>query len=152
MPSCFCPPSPWPRSALLASCGATCARPDVSPWRGRGPINRTRGSTPTKAVASLLGLQRGPRSALPGSGVMSVAVKRAYEPAEPADGYRVLVDRLWPRGRSRDELRLDEWARAVAPSTALRKWFGHDPSRWHEFRSRYVEELRADVRSALLAR
>lgn len=83
---------------------------------------------------------------------MSVAIKRAYEPAEPADGYRVLVDRLWPRGRSRDELRLDEWAREIAPSTALRKWFGHDPSRWHEFRSRYVEELRADARSALLQR
>lgn len=83
---------------------------------------------------------------------MSVAIKRAYEVADPRDGYRVLVDRLWPRGRSRDELQLDEWAREIAPSTALRKWFGHDPARWQEFRVRYLEELRADAPAATLAR
>ena len=72
---------------------------------------------------------------------MSVRVKRAYEDAAIDDGYRVLVDRVWPRGRSRDELRVDEWARDLGPSTELRKWFGHDPTRWPEFRSRYCREL-----------
>ena len=61
---------------------------------------------------------------------MNVRLKRAYEDAGPEDGYRVLVDRVWPRGRTRDELRLNEWARDLGPSTRLRKWFGHDPGRW----------------------
>ncbi len=74
---------------------------------------------------------------------MKILVKRAYEPAEPGDGYRVLVDRVWPRGRSRSQLAIDEWAREIAPSTELRKWFGHDAKRWREFRERYVEELQA---------
>lgn len=60
----------------------------------------------------------------------------------PSDGWRVLVDRLWPRGVSRDRAKLDEWEKELAPSTELRKWFGHDPSRFAEFRHRYVEELR----------
>ncbi len=72
---------------------------------------------------------------------MSVLVRRAYEAPGPDDGYRVLVDRVWPRGRSRDELRLDEWARDLGPSTELRRWFGHDPPRWDEFRERYRREL-----------
>jgi uncharacterized protein YeaO (DUF488 family) len=72
-----------------------------------------------------------------------VRLKRAYEPAAPADGYRVLVDRLWPRGVSRERARLDEWERELAPSAELRRWFGHEPSRFDEFRRRYVEELRA---------
>lgn len=71
-----------------------------------------------------------------------IRIKRAYEPASPADGRRVLVERLWPRGVSKNELRLDEWAKAVAPSPGLRRWFGHDPARWTEFRRRYFEELR----------
>jgi len=74
---------------------------------------------------------------------MDIRLKRAYEPAAAADGYRVLVDRLWPRGVSRDEARLDEWARDLAPSPDLRRWFGHDPARFDEFRRRYTDELAA---------
>ena len=74
---------------------------------------------------------------------MDVRVKRAYEPATPADGHRVLIDRLWPRGVSRERARLDEWEKELAPSTGLRKWFGHEPSRFGEFRRRYLEELGA---------
>jgi uncharacterized protein YeaO (DUF488 family) len=70
-------------------------------------------------------------------------VKRAYEPASPDDGHRVLVDRLWPRGVSREHARLDEWDKDLAPSTGLREWFRHEPGRYEEFRRRYVEELRA---------
>jgi uncharacterized protein YeaO (DUF488 family) len=74
---------------------------------------------------------------------MAVKTKRIYEPAARGDGYRVLVDRLWPRGVRREDARLDEWARELAPSTELRKWFGHDPDRFDEFGGRYVDELRA---------
>ena len=74
---------------------------------------------------------------------MDVRLKRAYEPAEATDGYRVLVDRLWPRGVSKDKARLGEWARELAPSSELRTWFGHDPSRFDEFRRRYLDELGA---------
>ena len=73
---------------------------------------------------------------------MDVRLKRAYEPAAAEDGYRVLVDRLWPRGVSRQQARLDEWDKELAPSSELREWFGHDPDRFAEFRRRYVEELR----------
>jgi uncharacterized protein YeaO (DUF488 family) len=73
---------------------------------------------------------------------MEVRLKRAYEPADPADGYRVLVDRLWPRGLSRERAGIDGWERELAPSTELRQWFGHEPSRFAEFRRRYLEELR----------
>jgi uncharacterized protein YeaO (DUF488 family) len=73
---------------------------------------------------------------------VDVRIKRAYEPADPGDGYRVLIDRLWPRGVSRERAHLDEWARELAPSTKLRKWFGHDPERFPEFRKRYRDELR----------
>lgn len=71
-----------------------------------------------------------------------ILLKRAQEPADPADGYRVLVDRLWPRGRSKVSLALDEWRRDLAPSDTLRRWFGHDPQRWPEFQRRYRAELR----------
>jgi uncharacterized protein YeaO (DUF488 family) len=74
---------------------------------------------------------------------VSVRLKRAYEPPAPTDGYRVLIDRLWPRGVARANARVDEWARELAPSTELRRWFGHDPARFAEFRQRYVEELSA---------
>ena len=74
---------------------------------------------------------------------MDVRLKRAYDPAEAADGYRVLVDRLWPRGVSKEKAQLDEWARELAPSSQLRTWFGHDPARFDEFRRRYLEELAA---------
>ena len=73
---------------------------------------------------------------------MDVRLKRAYEPPAASDGYRVLIDRLWPRGVSRSRAELDEWARELAPSTELRQWFGHEPSRFEEFRRRYTEELR----------
>lgn len=68
-------------------------------------------------------------------------VKRAYEPAAAGDGMRILVDRVWPRGVSKEELKLDLWLKDVAPSTELRKWFGHDPARWEEFERRYAREL-----------
>ena len=73
---------------------------------------------------------------------MSVKSKRVYDAAEAGDGYRVLIDRMWPRGVSRQRAQLDEWARELAPSSELRKWFHHDPERFDEFRSRYREELR----------
>ncbi len=73
---------------------------------------------------------------------MSIRIKRAYEDAAKNDGYRVLIDRIWPRGVSKDEARLDDWIKALAPSTELRKWFGHDPDRWDEFRKRYRKELK----------
>jgi len=74
---------------------------------------------------------------------MDVRLKRAYEPATAADGYRVLIDRLWPRGVSRERARLDEWARELAPSRELRQWFGHDPALFAEFQRRYTGELKA---------
>lgn len=75
--------------------------------------------------------------------VIIVRLKRAYEVPADGDGTRVLVDRLWPRGVSKAKARIDRWFREIAPSTALRRWFGHDPERWPEFRRRYAVELRA---------
>jgi uncharacterized protein YeaO (DUF488 family) len=72
---------------------------------------------------------------------MDVRLKRAYDRASASDGYRVLIDRLWPRGVTREQARLDEWARELAPSAELRSWFGHDPSRFAEFSRRYSGEL-----------
>jgi uncharacterized protein YeaO (DUF488 family) len=72
-----------------------------------------------------------------------IFLKRAYEDAAPQDGFRVLVDRLWPRGVNKAALKLDQWARDLAPSPDLRKWFGHDPQRWDLFRQSYLNELRA---------
>jgi len=71
-----------------------------------------------------------------------VQTKRAYESPVAEDGTRVLVDRLWPRGLKKTDAAIDHWAKDLAPSTELRKWFGHDPARWEEFRRRYSEELR----------
>ena len=73
---------------------------------------------------------------------MDVRTKRVYEPAEAGDGYRILIDRLWPRGVSKEDATLDEWARDLAPSDELRRWFGHRPERFDEFRRRYTDELR----------
>jgi len=70
-----------------------------------------------------------------------VRIKRVYDEAEAGDGYRVLIDRLWPRGVSRERARLDEWAKELAPSAELRRWFGHEPARFAEFRARYEAEL-----------
>lgn len=72
---------------------------------------------------------------------MSISIKRVYEPAASSDGYRVLIDRLWPRGLKKEAVPLDVWAKELAPSTALRKWFGHDPALWDGFRHRYAAEL-----------
>jgi uncharacterized protein YeaO (DUF488 family) len=72
-----------------------------------------------------------------------IKVKRVYEEPAESDGSRLLVDRVWPRGIKKDALRLDEWVKEVAPSERLRKWFGHDPRRWKEFRQRYFAELRS---------
>ena len=71
----------------------------------------------------------------------NVRLKRAYDPPAPEDGSRILVDRLWPRGISKGEARLDQWMKQVAPSAELRTWFGHDPHRWDEFQRRYRAEL-----------
>ena len=80
----------------------------------------------------------------------AVHLQRAYDEPTPDDGYRVLVDRVWPRGRSRESLRLDAWRPELGPSTRLRRWFGHDPARWDEFRSRYRAELAMPVAVSLL--
>lgn len=69
-------------------------------------------------------------------------IKRAFEPASAEDGRRILVDRLWPRGLTKEKAALDEWDRLVAPSDALRRWYAHSPQRWREFKSRYARELR----------
>jgi uncharacterized protein YeaO (DUF488 family) len=73
--------------------------------------------------------------------VLDIRIKRAYEPPSRRDGTRVLVDRLWPRGVKKTDAAVSQWMKEVAPSTELRKWFGHDPERWEEFRRRYGAEL-----------
>jgi uncharacterized protein YeaO (DUF488 family) len=72
---------------------------------------------------------------------LDVRAKRAYDPPDDGDGYRVLIDHVWPRGISRERARLDDWVRELAPSDELRKWFDHDPARFAEFRARYRDEL-----------
>ena len=74
---------------------------------------------------------------------LDVRLKRAYEPAAASDGDRILIDRIWPRGVTREEAQLNEWARELAPSTGLRRWFAHEPARFGEFRRRYTAELAA---------
>lgn len=76
------------------------------------------------------------------SAAKHLRLKRVYEPAAPDDGVRVLVDRLWPRGLTKEKAAVDHWMKDVAPSSELRKWFGHDPDRWTEFKRRYKAELR----------
>ena len=75
---------------------------------------------------------------------MTILLKRAYELPESSDGFRILVDRLWPRGLSKSSAHIDLWLKDIAPSTTLRKWFDHDPSKWIEFRDRYFQELRCN--------
>ncbi len=72
---------------------------------------------------------------------MNIKIKRAYEEPDEADGFRILVDRLWPRGLSKQNARIDYWPKELAPSTELRRWYGHDPEKWPEFKSRYFAEL-----------
>lgn len=82
---------------------------------------------------------------------MKILLKRAYDEPTRSDGFRVLVDRLWPRGKKKADLRLDVWVKDIAPSTELRKWFGHDPKRWPEFCKRYQEELKSPKLRKLIA-
>lgn len=77
--------------------------------------------------------------------VSHLRLKRAYESPAPDDGMRILVDRLWPRGVSKEQAALDDWMKEIAPSTELRKWFGHDPTRWVEFQRRYRVELKRNA-------
>lgn len=83
---------------------------------------------------------------------MHVRVRRVYEAPSAEDGQRVLVDRLWPRGLSRDGARIDLWAKDIAPSHALRRWYGHEPEKWEEFRRRYFAELRGNPQALALFR
>lgn len=71
-----------------------------------------------------------------------IKLRRIYDPAESDDGIRILVERLWPRGLSKEKAAVDLWARDIAPSTELRKWYSHDPEKWGEFRDRYFQELK----------
>ena len=73
---------------------------------------------------------------------MTIKIKRVYEKPDALDGMRILVDRLWPRGLSKEKAKLDLWLKEIAPSTELRVWFGHDPDKWRGFRERYKTELR----------
>ena len=82
---------------------------------------------------------------------MTIKLKRAYDPPSRTDGLRVLVDRVWPRGLTKDDLHITFWAKEAAPSTELRKWFGHDPQRLSEFRKRYEAELKQPAEQAALA-
>lgn len=74
--------------------------------------------------------------------MLSVKIKRIYEPIDENDGYRILVDRLWPRGIKKETANLNTWMKEIAPSTALRKWFNHDPKKWADFSKAYLEELK----------
>jgi uncharacterized protein YeaO (DUF488 family) len=85
------------------------------------------------------------------AGTPRVRVRRVYDPPASADGARILVDRVWPRGLRKDAARLDEWCKQVAPSTELRTWYAHDPARFAEFARRYRAELEAPERAAALA-
>jgi len=76
--------------------------------------------------------------------MVTLKIKRVYDAPSEEDGYRVLVDRVWPRGISKENVKVDVWLRDVAPSDALRKWFAHDPAKWEEFRSRYTRELNSN--------
>jgi uncharacterized protein YeaO (DUF488 family) len=82
---------------------------------------------------------------------MAIVIKRVYDPPTQDDGYRVLVDRLWPRGLSKAQAKIDLWLKDAAPSAGLRRWFNHDPAKWHEFKRRYFSELkqRAELTSQL---
>ncbi len=75
---------------------------------------------------------------------MKIRIKRVYEPPDDEDGRRILVDRLWPRGLSKEKARIDLWLKDIAPSTELRRWFNHDPERWDGFKERYLAELKAN--------
>ncbi len=81
---------------------------------------------------------------------MSIATKRAYEKASAEDGYRILIDGLWPRGLTKERLKVAQWMRAIAPSAPLRGWYGHKPEKWEEFRKKYRHQLQKQPRQGLL--
>jgi len=84
------------------------------------------------------------KKAAPKRAAAAIRIKRAYDPPEPDDGLRILIDRLWPRGMPKAQLKLDSWVKHLSPSNALRKWYQHDPEKFTEFRKRYVAELKAE--------
>ncbi len=81
---------------------------------------------------------------------MSIATKRAYEKASAEDGYRILIDGLWPRGLTKEKLKVPQWMRAIAPSASLRNWYSHKPEKWEEFRKKYRDQLQKPPRQGLL--
>jgi uncharacterized protein YeaO (DUF488 family) len=96
---------------------------------------------PTASLAALAS-RRLKRVPLVDTGmILDIRTKRVYEPPDARDGFRVLVDRIWPRGMAKEQVQADLWLWDVAPSTALRKWFAHDPSKWEEFKKHYFAEL-----------
>lgn len=85
-----------------------------------------------------------------GERILMIRIKRAYDPVSEGDGERILVDRLWPRGVTKEAARISSWMKELGPTTELRKWFGHDPAHWEEFQTRYAKELQTPDRRALL--
>lgn len=81
---------------------------------------------------------------------MKIKIKRVYEKPDKEDGFRILVDRLWPRGLTKEKASVDLWLKKIAPSTELRKWFGHDPKKWIEFKKRFLHELKENKEPVLL--
>lgn len=113
-------------------------RSETIDWWERGNPPRSRRAAGHRSTIGASALEVRPRK----RAKMKIQIKRAYEPAEAGDGYRVLIDRLWPRGVTKQRARLDAWEKQLGPSTELRKWFGHEPRRFEQFRRRYIEELR----------
>lgn len=83
---------------------------------------------------------------------MSIKIKRVYEKPDKDDGFRVLVDRLWPRGFTKEKAHVDVWLKEIAPSTELRKWFGHEPEKWPEFKKKYLQELKENEKPVSILR
>lgn len=81
---------------------------------------------------------------------MNIKIKRVYEKPEKSDGFRILVDRLWPRGLTKEKAALDLWLKDIAPTTELRKWFNHDPEKWKEFIKKYLKELKENEEPVLI--
>lgn len=80
----------------------------------------------------------------------TISIKRVYDQSEQTDGFRILIDRLWPRGLSKEKAKVDLWLKEIAPSTELRKWFNHDPEKWKEFAKRYKAEIKKNIEALTL--
>ena len=109
-------------------------------WVGEGSSDKAKASAQAGRFRSRH-LEDWPSKLMAKIPAANVKLKRAYEPPAATDGTRILIDRLWPRGISKEKAALDQWMKEIAPSTKLRKWFGHDPARWDEFRRRYATEV-----------